>query len=416
VTVLVSTSGLRALLSSAAFLRLWLIGGCVNTMRWFEVLSAALFTLDVTGSGFDVALVSAARTMPMFLLGAFSGVVTEAVNRKQVLLYGQVLTCLASASVALLALAGVAQPWHVAVAALVSGVVWSTEMATRRRMVGECVEGGLVSRALALDTMSNSFTRLLGPIFAGIIYQRMGLAGSFGLSACVYALAAFLAAGLQYRQDIRRLVLGNVPRELAEGLRYVRADLVIGGVLAVTVAMNLLGFPYAALVAPIGRMVFQVSPTLVGVLAASEAFGAFIGGAFLTSREPAINGRLLMVGGSIMFLACVVAMPLAPGFWFACLLLTIGGFGSAAFANMQTSLIVLHTPVHIRSRLMGLLTVCIGMGPLGILLMGTMADFVGPMLAIDLVAAIGFVAVCTIGVVWRQREMRVGRLEASKLF
>ena len=40
-------------------------------------------------------------------------------------------------------------PWHVAVAATVAGVVWSTEMATRRRMVGESVEGPLVSRALA---------------------------------------------------------------------------------------------------------------------------------------------------------------------------------------------------------------------------------------------------------------------------
>jgi MFS family permease len=404
VTVVLSNSGLRALLSSPAFLRLWSIGGCVNTMRWFEVLSAALFTLDVTGSGFAVAVVSAARTMPMFLLGAFSGVVTEAVNRKYVLVLGQVLTCAASASVALLAWAGVARPWHVAVAALVSGVVWSTEMATRRRMVGECVEGRLVSRALALDTMSNSFTRLLGPIFAGLIYQRLGLAGSFGFSACVYAFAALLGCGLSYRQDIRRLVLSNVPRDLAEGVRYVRGDLVIGGVLAITIAMNLLGFPYSALVAPIGRIVFQVSPALVGVLAASESFGAFLGGALLTSREPAVNGRVLMVGGSMLYLACVVAMPLAPGFWIACGLLAVGGFGSAAFANMQTSLIVLHTPVHIRSRLMGLLTVCIGMGPLGILLIGAVADFVGPMLAIDMVAATGFVSVCVIGAVWRRRE------------
>jgi MFS family permease len=399
-----STSGLRALLSSAAFLRLWSIGGCVNTMRWFEVLSAALFTLDMTGSGFDVAVVSAARTMPMFLLGAFSGVVTEAVNRKQVLFYGQLLTCMASASVALLAWAGVVRPWHVAVAALVAGVVWSTEMATRRRMVGECVEGRLVSRALALDTMTNSFTRLLGPVCAGAIYQRLGLAGSFGCSACVYALAAFLAVGVDHRQSTRRLVFGNVPRELAEGVRYVRGDLVIGGVLAVTMAMNLLGFPYAALVAPIGRVVFQVSPALVGVLAAAEGFGAFLGGALLTSREPAINGRVLMVGGSMLYLACVVAMPLAPRFWIACLLLTVGGFGSAAFSNMQTSLIVLHTPMPIRSRLMGLLTVCIGMGPLGILLIGTIASFAGPMLAVDLVAASGFVLVCVIGVVWRRRE------------
>ncbi len=403
-TIVVSSGGLRALLSAPAFLRLWSIGGCVNTMRWFEVLSAALFTLDVTGSGFDVALVSAARTMPMFLLGAFSGVVTEAVNRKQVLLFGQVVTCLASASVALLAWAGMARPWHIAAAALVAGVVWSTEMATRRRMVGECVEGRLVSRALALDTMSNSFTRLLGPIFAGVIYQRLGLAGAFGFSACVYAVAAFLAAGLDYRQTTRRLVLGNVPRELAEGVRFVRGDLVIGGVLAVTIAMNLLGFPYNALVAPIGRMVFRVSPTLVGVLAASEAFGAFLGGALLTTREPRISGRVLMVGGSILFLGCVIAMPLAPGFGLACLLLTIGGFGSAAFANMQTSLIVLHAPMQIRSRLMGLLTVCIGMGPLGILLVGMIADFIGPMLAIEVVETAGLIAVCVIGLVWRRRE------------
>ena len=375
-------------------------------MRWFEMLSAALFTLDATGSGFDVALVTAARSMPMLLLGAFSGVVTEAINRKQVLFYGQVLTCAASTSVALLAVAGVARPWHIAVAGLVAGTVWSTEMATRRRMVGECVQGRLVSRALALDTMSNSFTRLLGPMFAGLIYQHLGLAGSFGFSACVYAFAAFLAAGLDHRQGVRRLVLGHVPRDLAEGVRYVRGDLIIGGVLSVTIAMNLLGFPYAALLVPIGRMVFHVSPTLIGVLAGSEAFGAFLGGALLTSKEPPINGRILMVGGSMLFLACVVAMPLAPGFWLACLLLTVGGFGSAAFANMQTALIVLHAPAPIRSRLMGLLTVCIGMGPLGILLVGTIAKFAGPLLAIDAVAASGLVSVCAIGAVWRRREAR----------
>jgi len=409
VTVVAARGGLRALLSSDAFLRLWSIGGCVNTMRWFEVLSAALFTLDVTGSGLAVAVVSAARTMPMFLLGAFSGVVTEAVNRKQVLLYGQIVTCAASASIALLAYAGVCRPWHITVAALVAGVVWSTEMATRRRMVGECVEGRLISRALALDTMSNSFTRLLGPVFAGIIYQRLGLAGAFGFSACVYAAAAVLALGLDYQQTTRRLVLVNVPRELAEAVRFVRGDLVIGGVLAVTIVMNLLGFPYAALLAPIGRLVFRVSPTLVGVLAASEAFGAFLGGALLTTSEPRISGRVLMVGGSMLFLACVAMMPLAPGFWIACLLLAVGGFGSAAFANMQTSLIVLNAPTHIRSRLMGLLTVCIGMGPLGILLVGAIADFAGPMLAIDIVAVTGLVLVCAVGVAWRQREKLASR-------
>ena len=375
-------------------------------MRWFELLSAALFTLEITGSGLAVAVVSAARTLPMLLLGAFAGVMSEAVNRKHVLLVGQCVAATSSGSVAVLALLDIARPWHVALAALVTGIVWSTEMSTRRRMVGECVEAPLISRALALDTMSNSFTRLIGPMAAGAMYQAVGLAGTYVASSCVFALAALLVSGLQYRQSTRKLVLSQVPRDLAEGLAFARGHVTIAGVLAVTIAMNLVGFPYSALVAPIGRQVFDVSPFLVGVLAASESGGAFLGGFWLASGAPRLSGRVLMVGGSLLFLTCVALMPLAPAFPIACALLAVGGFGSSAFANMQTSLIVMHAPAHIRSRLMGLLTMCIGMGPLGILLVGFLADSFGPMLAIDMIEVVGIVWVAIVGLRWRAREKR----------
>jgi MFS family permease len=394
------------LLSSRTFLRLWAIGGCVNTMRWFEVLSAALFTLDETGSGLAVAVVSAARTLPMLLLGAFAGVLSEAVDRKRILLIGQIISGLASASVAVLAAFGIAQPWHVGIAALLAGTVWSTEMSTRRRMVGECVAGALVPRALALDTATNSITRLIGPMAAGAAYQVVGLAGVYAMSAAVYLVAVILVAGLRYQQTTRTIVLSNVPRELAEAFAFARGHVIIGGVLAVTIAMNLLGFCYAALVAPIGRQVFMVSPTLTGVLAGAEAFGALLGGLWLTGGGPRMSARALMVGGSLLFLVCVIMMPFAPGFWLACALLVVGGIGSAAFANMQTSLIVLHAPSHIRSRLMGLLTVCIGMGPLGILLIGVLADRFGLLPAVEIMASLGLIAVSAIGLAWRQNDLR----------
>ena len=60
---------------------------------------------------------------------------------------------------------------------------------------------------------------------------------------------------------------------------------------------------------------------------------------------------------------------------------------------MQTSLIITHTPPHVRSRLMGLLTVCIGSGPVGILLVGTLADWLGPLHAVDAIELTGLVAV-----------------------
>jgi predicted MFS family arabinose efflux permease len=306
--------------------------------------------------------------------------------------------------VAALAWLGMARPWHVASAALLAGVVWSTEMATRRRMVGESVEAALVPRALALDTLTNSMTRMIGPVIAGAMYQLVGLAGAFSCSAAVYLLAAALGCRLVHRQTTRKLVLTQVPRDLAEGLAFARAHVVIGGVLLVTMAMNLLGFPYAALIAPIGRQHFMVSPTLVGVLAAAESCGGLLGGLRLASGDPPGSGRILMVGGSLLFLVCVALMPLAPGFIIAFILLMTGGFGSAAFTNMQTSLIIMHAPPSVRSRLMGLLTVCIGMGPLGILLIGALASQLGPLRAVDVMALGGLVAVGGVGVLWRRNE------------
>ena len=375
-------------------------------MRWFEVLVAALFTLDLTGSGLAVAVVSAARTLPMLLLGAFAGVLSEAVDRKRILVIGQVIAGFGSATIAVLAAFGVARPWHIGVAALLAGTVWSTEMSTRRRMVGECVEGALVPRALAFDTVTNSITRLIGPMTAGIAYQTLGLAGAYAVSTCTYLAVVLLAAGLKHQQNSRRIVLSYVPRDLAEAFAFARGHVIIGGVLAVTIAMNLLGFCYSALLAPIARDVFMVSPTLTGMLAGAESCGALLGGLWLTGGGPRLSGRTLMVGGSLLFLVCVILMPLAPNFGLAYALLVTGGFGSAAFANMQTSLIVLHAPPHIRSRLMGLLTVCIGAGPIGILLIGMLADHFGLLLAVDITAVAGLIAVTAIGIAWRRNDLR----------
>ncbi len=397
---------LRQLLASPTYVRLWTIGGCVNAMRWFELLAAALFTFDTTHSGLDVAVVSAARTMPMLVLGAFAGLASDMVDRKRMLVIGQFVTCAGSATIAILGALGCARPWHVASAGLLVGTVWSTEMSTRRRMVGESVTRALVPRALAFDTLTNSAARMAGPIAAGMLYQFGGIACAFALSSAVYLLAAILAVGLQHRQQRRRLVLRRVPRELADGFVYARGHAVVSGVLLVTIAMNMLGFSYSALIAPIGQLGFMVSPALIGIMAASESFGAFLGGLWLAGGNPPANGRYMMVGGALIFFGCVALMPVMPVFPLACLMLVVGGAGSAAFASLQATLIVLHAPGAIRARLMGLLTVCIGTGPLGILLVGALATMLGPLQAVDVIEVTGLLAVVFAGIVWKRNEAR----------
>ncbi len=407
---------MRALLTSTTFLRLWAIGGCVNAMRWFEVLAAALFTLDVTDSGLAVAVVSAARTLPMLFLGAFAGVMAEAVNRKRVLLIGQFVASAASATVAMLALLGAARPWHVAVAALIAGTVWSTEMSTRRRMVGECVPTALVPRALALDTLTNSITRMIGPIVAGTLYQFTGLAGAFTVSALLYLLAAILAIGAAARTgdpQVRTRQCAARPRR-GRGLRARprgHCRRAAGDDRDEPAGLSLLGTDCADRPRPLhgvagagghdggSGVVRRVPWRTVAGRRRSARQGAYSDG----RRIAAVPGLRRADAARAAVLAGLRAC------W------SIGGFGSAAFANMQTSLIITSAPPHIRSRLMGLLTVCIGAGPLGILLVGALAALLGPLGAVDAIELSGLAAVAAAGSVWRRREQRQPALVAREV-
>ena len=107
------------LFRASGFRELWIAAGIANAMLWLEVLAAGLFTFQAAGSGLAVAIVSAARSFPLLLTGAFLEVLSEAVNRKRILVGGLVPTATSSVSVGGLGLCGVLHPWHGGVAALI---------------------------------------------------------------------------------------------------------------------------------------------------------------------------------------------------------------------------------------------------------------------------------------------------------
>jgi MFS family permease len=410
-------AGVRVVLAVPGFARLWAVGGVSNAMRQFEVLAAALFTFEITHSALAVAAVSACRNLPMLVFGALAGVVSESRDRKAILVAAQVVSGAASAIVAALAWsrlpAPATMPWVLAAAALVSGTMWSTEGATRRRMIGETMVPSLLARGFALDSLTTALVRLAGPLAAGIAFQELGLAGAYTISATCYAGATMLALGVRNRQARPARGGRHVGRDLIEGLRFAWGHPVIAGVLGVTVITNVFAFSYIALVAPVAERQFGVSASLVGVLAASEPVGALLAGSWLARNGAPCPGRVLMVGGSMLFLAAVAAMPRMPVFAFACLAMIPGGFGTAAFSAMQTALVTAHAPAEIRSRLLGLLTVCIGFGPLGILATGALAHAFGDANALDAMAAIGLVAMSLVGRRWRRQEIAAARRQAT---
>ncbi len=394
---------IRELLALPDFLRLWLVGAFANAMRWLELLASGLFAWEVTHSALAVTAVVAARQLPQLLFGAFAGAISEAINRKLIVMVALLGPAVVSTLLATLAMTGHLELWHVALGNLISGTMWASEMSTRRRMVGEVAGPHRIVNAIALDSATSAATRMIGPLMGGLAFETLHMSGAYTLTALVQFAGAFAMAGLVHPQITRRLNLARIPAEIAEGLAFARTKPTILLVFGITIVTNAFGFAYSGLVAPLGLAAFDVSPALVGLLAAGEPLGALVGGALIAAGFLRMDRRLAFAGGAALFMAALIVMALSPSFWLAFAVLVIGGFGTAGFGNMQSTLMLTEAPPEMRSRLMGIVTVCIGTGPLGILAAGAISDQIGPRGAVIVMAVLGLLLTGALAWALRQR-------------
>jgi MFS family permease len=326
-----SAIGPRGFFVTPSYVRLWFAGGVGNSMRWLELLVAGIFTYDVTHSTFLVAVVTVARSLPMLFVGAIAGVIGEALNRKRLLVAQLFVMATSSAVLYTLALSGQIRVGHVAVGDIITGIVWATELAVRRRMIGEVVMPGQVGPAVAFDSLTNSIARVLGPIAGGAVFQILALGGAYFLSAALSLAAGLVVAGLDFRQEPRKLRFGRIPADIAERLPVARTNPAILTVVLVSIIMNAFAFSYSALIAPIGLDGYGVSPILVGALAAAEQLGAIATGISLSAGWLRLDGRRALLRRSFLFVAGLGAMALSPWYALAFVVLLIGGLGAAAF-------------------------------------------------------------------------------------
>lgn len=390
----------RQLLRNGAFLRLWGAGGFTNAMRWLEILVAALFVFEVTRSTFAVALVTMMRSLPMLLAGALTGAIAEAVNRKRLLMIGQTLNATTAALLALSSAMGTLAVWQLGLGSLASGLVWASDMAVRRRMVGEAAGEQMVAQAIALDSMTNSVTRMIGPILGGLAFEWLGVTGAYTAAMFGYLASLVASAGLRHSQRVQPLALRSMPSAIAEAARLCARMPVLRSVLIVTTLMNVFGFSYMTVLPSWGEQVFGASPTMIGMLASAEPFGALFGAWLLATFRIRLSPTTIFTTGAALFMVVLGLAANLPWLPVVCLLLALGGLGTAAFGSMQTTLVILNVGSDARSRVLGLVTTCIGMGPIGVLAAGALADRFGPVAALTTMAAIG----ATLVIASRQRE------------
>ncbi|MCZ6586980.1 MAG: hypothetical protein O7B24_03455 [Alphaproteobacteria bacterium] len=133
---MIATKELTDLLGDASYLRVWLIGVFSGIARWLELLVAGVYAFDTTGSPFLVALLVILRLLPLAVLGSIVGTFADRIAPRLLLMATMGTAMAVSSAVFLIFVARLDQYWVVAGSAFVSGVVWTTDMPLRRRLLG----------------------------------------------------------------------------------------------------------------------------------------------------------------------------------------------------------------------------------------------------------------------------------------
>ena len=391
----------RWLIGEPDFRRLWLIGLVVFSVRWLEMLAVAVFAYQRTGSPFVVALLTMLRMLPMALFGALIGAAAERVERRRALVLVVASMLLCSIALALLAWSDALEVWHLALASFISGLTWTTDNPVRRTMIGEVVGPERMSAAMSIDVGANNASRMLGPTVGGILLATLGIGGAFAVSVAGYLVAAMVALRVRHRNTAALSTAAGVLERMIEGLVLVRRDPRLSGTMVITVIYNTFGWPFTSMIPVIGQDNLGLGAAGIGLLASMDGVGAFCGAIAIALCAKPPHFARLYVGGVALYLLMLPVFALAPGPLLAGSVLLLTGLANSGFSIMQATLVYLAAPPEMRSRVFGVLSVCIGVGMIGFLHLGWLASIIGATWAIVTIGAEDLVALLLTRRWWR---------------
>ena len=380
---------------------LWFVGGALNTVRWLEMLAVSVAVFEITESPFAVAMMVIVRFLPLALVGALTGALAERINRRVALFTSMLAVGAASFWFGVMAQNGHVTLWLLTASALLNGLLWAFDNPVRRTLYADVVAPVQLGSAMTLDTVTSNGTRFLGPILGGLFLEYAGIHGVFFLGSLLYVIATLVTLfGTRVAGSQQSGGGLSVFSALWNGFQLLRQERTLQGLMAVTVVWNVWGFPFFSMIPVMGKQTLGLTPLPIGVLMSAEGMGALSGALLILAFAELRHYRYLYTYGTLLFLFMAFAFSQVESFLPAAGFLFLAGIGAGFFSAMQGAWVMLCTPVEARGRMMGVLSVCIGLSTVGFLHIGLLGQWFGAELAIVICTVEGFLALLLVCRLW----------------
>jgi MFS family permease len=376
---------------------------------WMQSVAQGWLVLRLSDSAFLLGLVGFCSYAPVLALSLLGGVAADRLPRRRALLVTQAAAMLQATALAVLALTGTIQVWHVAVLAALLGTVTAFDIPIRQALLQDLVGREDLANAIALNSTAFNTARLLGPAAAGFLIAAWGEAACFVLNALSF-FAVLLGLAAMKAPPQAPGPAGPWLADLRAGLGYAAASAPVRTVLLLVAVSSAFGMSYSILMPAFARDVLGVGSTGLGLLMGASGVGSLAGALALASRRRVSRPRRVVAAAMTLFGLTLVAFSFSRSYGLSLALLA--GVGASMIVQMATSntFLQLTSPAEVRGRVVSLYTFCfVGMAPFGALLSGFLARALGVPAAVGLGGAVCALA----GVVYGSRLRAAERLRRA---
>jgi MFS family permease len=326
---------------------------------------------EMTDSPLLVALVTTSLTLPRLLLTLPAGALADVVDRRSLMLVGQVTSALAVAAMAVLTATGLLTPVLLLGLSFLLGVGNAIGLPSFQTLIPDLVPRPMMAQAITLNSGAFNVARAIGPAIGGVLVGAGMASTAFGANAASYLaiVGVLLTFPRATVQDNSRLPLW---RSTAMGMRYARFTRPIRVLLAVSAAFAFTTASIQSLL-PVKATELGLGGSGYGTLYGIFGAGALVG--VLTRERARVRFRGRMLPGAVLaFGVSGVVLGLAGHPVLAGAALAVNGLCWVYTLVTMNATVQLLAPRWVRSRVVSLYILAIGLQPVGAFAAGGLAE------------------------------------------
>jgi MFS family permease len=373
---------------------------------WMQMTAQAWLVLSITHSSTTLGVVIALQTLPVLLLGPYGGVIADRVNKRRLMIALQSAMGVQALILGVLTVTGSVTVWQIGVLAALLGLNNAFENPARQSFMLELVGPEHLRNAVTLNSVLVNVARTIGPAVAGILIATVGdgicfLANAASFVAVVASLAMMNTAALSPTVPAPR-----APRQLREGLRYIRSTPQLAVPLVMMAVAGCLTYEFQVSLPVMASRGLNVGATGFGFMTASMGVGAVVGGLLVAARGK--TGLRPLVLAATGFAVALTVAALAPTLPVALVALAFAGAASISFMSTGNSTLQLNSEPEMRGRVMSLWFVAFqGSTPIGGPIVGWVMAVIGARAGLGLGAVT--IALVALGGLMALRRLPVRR-------